>query len=478
MNSIILLLKILTILLGCFVLLSITKKKLTHRNQVFLCLILLWIGYFCSGLASTVPEVKEEIKLTGLGTKNELSQWYQVILSGYSEGNMECNFSSNERISGVWIEQEKEVNSVAKRYIWVPTDDDIWQEGITDTITIAIPAGSDRTLIFDANIYGGQVRLEYQGESLLVDTYAEEFTQIQYSLMDSPKSVLQQNTFLHFAAFVGTFTILCSIYCFLVLIATRGKNFQKIKRYKFLFEELVKRDFTQKYKRTVLGVLWSILSPLINLLIMWLVFSQMLGSNMEHYVIYLFSGQMLFTYFNDSTTQGMTSLLDNAPIFTKVNVPKYMFLLSKNISTFINFGLTLIIFFAFVLLDGIQFDWNYLMLIYPLGCLILLNLGMGMVLSALFVFFRDMQYLWGVATQLIMWVSAIFYSVKTFPQNMQNFFLINPIYQIILYFRTIIIDGGIPDIGLHFVMGAYSILFILLGCFFYKKYNHEFLYYV
>lgn len=122
---------------------------------------------------------------------------------------------------------------------------------------------------------------------------------------------------------------------------------EKYRKHRFLFEELVKRDFKKKYKRTVLGMGWSILSPLVTLLVMRLVFTHFFGRTMSHYTTYLFCGNLVFAYFNESTAQGMTSLLDNAAIFTKVNIPKYLFILSKNSQTLINFGLTLIVFFIF-----------------------------------------------------------------------------------------------------------------------------------
>ena len=187
--------------------------------------------------------------------------------------------------------------------------------------------------------------------------------------------------------------------------------FQKLKKYQFLFQELVHRDFTKKYKRTVLGIAWSVLSPMLTLLVMNIVFGTLLGSNIEHYTIYLFSGQLIFSFFNDSTNEGMTSLLNNAEIFTKVNVPKYMFLLSKNISSLINFGITLIIYFLFVIANGIPITWKFILLLYPICCLVVFNLGIGFILSALYVFFRDIQYLYGIFTLLLMYLSAIFYSI-------------------------------------------------------------------
>ncbi len=183
----------------------------------------------------------------------------------------------------------------------------------------------------------------------------------------------------------------------------------KLKAYRFLFEELVKRDFKKKYKRTVLGMAWSILSPLMMLLVMKMVFTQFFGRNYPHYTIYLFCGNLVFSYFNESTSQGMFSLIGNASIFTKVNIPKYLFLFSKNVQTLINFGLTLGVFFFFCVLDRITFTWKFLLLLYPIACLLLFNIGVGLILSALYVFFRDIQYLWTVFTQLLMYMSAIFY---------------------------------------------------------------------
>lgn len=253
---------------------------------------------------------------------------------------------------------------------------------------------------------------------------------------------------------------------------------QKLKQHRFLFEELVKRDFAKKYKRTILGMAWSILSPLMNLLIMWLVFSNFFGNNVNHYAIYLFAGQLVFSYFTDATNLGMTSLVGNSGIFTKVNVPKYLFLLSQNVSALINFGLTLLIFFAFAAFDGILFTWKFFLLLYPTICLVTFNLGMGLILSALFVFFRDMQYLWGILTQLLMWMSAIFYTIDGYSPMVQNLFLLNPIYLYIRYFRKIVLDGVIPTPQFHLLAAFYALAALAIGAFMYKKYNHEFLYYV
>lgn len=258
---------------------------------------------------------------------------------------------------------------------------------------------------------------------------------------------------------------------------------QKLKKYKFLFEELVKRDFNQKYKRTILGVFWSLLSPLLQLLVMSFVFKEFFGRSMEHYTIYLFCGNLLFAYFKESTLGGMNALTSNAHIFTKVNVPKYLFLFSKNVSSLINFGLTLVVFAIFVIVDKVPIGVHYFSLIYPIMCLVVFNLGCGLILSAFFVFFRDTKYLYDIFTLLLMYLSAIFYDTSTmkrvlFGIPVQKWFYLNPMYCYITYFRTVVLHGQIPSLTLHALCAGYAIIVMLIGAWTYRHYNQKFLYYV
>lgn len=252
----------------------------------------------------------------------------------------------------------------------------------------------------------------------------------------------------------------------------------KLKQHRFLFEELVKRDFKKKYKRTILGMGWSILAPLMQLLVMALVFTQFFGRNTPHYVIYIFCGNLVYSFFSDATKGGMSTIMGNAGIFTKVNVPKYLFLLSRNVQALINFGLILVVFLIFVQMDGLPITWKFLCLLFPIVCLILFNLGLGMILSALFVFFRDTQYLYDIFTLLLMYLSAIFYTIDGYDPTVQKLFYLNPLYVYITYFRTIVIDGAIPSVELHLLALVYAAVILVLGCWMYKKYNTRFLYYV
>ena len=247
---------------------------------------------------------------------------------------------------------------------------------------------------------------------------------------------------------------------------------------RLLFEELVKRDFKKKYKRTILGMGWSLLMPLLTLLVMKIVFEQFFGRTVNHYTTYLFCGLLTFNWFSESTNGGMRCLFANAGIFTKVNVPKYLFLFSINIQVLLNFALTLLVFFIFCAIDHVQFTWRFLCLVYPIATLLLFNLGIGMVLSALFIFFRDIDYLWAVAMQLLMYGSAIFYTVDKFPPNIQLVFSLNPVYRHIAYIREIVLAGSVPSLETHLTLLGFAVVAFLAGSFMYKHYNTKFLYYV
>ncbi len=259
---------------------------------------------------------------------------------------------------------------------------------------------------------------------------------------------------------------------------TIEKYVNKLKQNQFLFEELVKRDFKKRYARTAIGMAWSILNPLLQLLVMKLVFTHFFGRSTPHYTTYLFSGMIVFNYFSESTREGMTSLVDNAGIFTKINVPKYLFLFAKNVQVLLNFLLILLVFFFFCILDHVNFTWKFILLVYPISLLVIFNVGVGLVLSAVYVFFRDMKYFWSIFIMLLHYLSAIFYQIDSFSDRTQKFFYINPIYLYIRYFRKIVIFGEIPQLSFHLLMLAEAIFVVTLGSLIYRKYNLKFLYYV
>lgn len=231
----------------------------------------------------------------------------------------------------------------------------------------------------------------------------------------------------------------------------------------FLLRELITRDFVKKYKRTSLGILWSALSPLLLLITMDLVFGTFFGRNMPHYTIYLFAGLLLFNYFSTSTRSAMNVLYNNSGIYSKVPVPKSYFLVSHSAAHFIDFLISLLVFFVFVAIDGISFRISFLLLVFPIVCLYFINLGVGMFLSCVSIFFRDINHVWPVVCRIIMYASAIFYDTAILPAVMQRMLLCNPLYMCISYFRQLIIDGAVPTLGFHAALALMAGFCMLLG---------------
>ena len=231
----------------------------------------------------------------------------------------------------------------------------------------------------------------------------------------------------------------------------------------FLLGELIRRDFIKKYKRTTFGILWSALSPLLLLITMDIIFGTFFGRKMPHYTIYLFSGLLLFNYFSSATRGMMTSLYSNAPIYSKVSVPKHYFVLSLSVARFIDFLVSLAVYFIFVAVDGIAFSGRMLCLLYPIICIYIINLGIGLFLSTIYIFFRDINYLWPIICRIIMYASAIFYDVSILPGIARRLLACNPLYMCIDYFRQLVIHSTVPSLSYHLVLGAMSVFCLVLG---------------
>lgn len=253
---------------------------------------------------------------------------------------------------------------------------------------------------------------------------------------------------------------------------------KRYKKYQFLFEELVKRDFKKKYKRTVLGMFWSLLAPLLNLLVLTVIFKFVFGRSQPHFMIYVFCGTLIMNYYTEATNGGMRALIMNAAIFSKINMPKEMFVLSKNAQALINYLLTAIIFVVFCLIDGIHVGPHMLILIVPTILLTVMQIGIGLILSAGYVLFRDIEYLYSVFLTLLNYASAVFYPVDIIPAQYQQLLLANPVYVFINYFRMVTIDGVIPSLDYHLLCVLDALLFLLIGWYIYRRYDHEFIYYI
>lgn len=253
-----------------------------------------------------------------------------------------------------------------------------------------------------------------------------------------------------------------------------------IKKYKFLLFQLVSRDFKVKYKRSALGILWSLLYPVLTMTVMALVFTNVFKMSTKgvNYLVYLMSGLVIFNYYSEASNLSMSSIVANFSLINKVYIPKYIFPLSKCLFVGINFLLTLIPLYAIIFITGTGVNINHLFLPYAFLCLFLFTVGMGFILSTISVFLRDVFYIYGVVITLWTYLTPIMYDFAIIPEKTQFFFKFNPLYWIIKFARDIILYGAIPEACVWIYCAIFGVGTLLIGMLVFKKNQDKFIYYV
>ncbi len=252
------------------------------------------------------------------------------------------------------------------------------------------------------------------------------------------------------------------------------------KKYKFLLHQLVSRDFKVKYKRSILGIMWSILYPVLMMAVMAIVFSNVFKFSMPgvNYLVYLLSGLVIFNYFSEASNLAMSSVVGNFSLINKVYIPKYIFPLSKCVFVGINFLLTLIPLYIVIFSTGTGINLYHIFLPYAYLCLFMFTLGMGLLLATISVFLRDMFYIYGIIVTIWTYLTPIMYDIKLIEGPFQKVLKLNPLYQIINFSRTIILKGEIPTIGQWAGCGISSLIILMLGIYVFRKKQDKFIYYV
>ncbi|MBQ2658428.1 MAG: ABC transporter permease [Erysipelotrichaceae bacterium] len=249
-------------------------------------------------------------------------------------------------------------------------------------------------------------------------------------------------------------------------------------QYSFLISQLISRDFKSKYKRSVLGVFWSFLNPLLTMIVQFLVFSTFFKADTKNYPVYLLSGVVCFNFFKETTDMCLSSISGNANLINKVYIPKYIFPMAKTMSSTINLGISLIPLLLVSLLMGVTFHKSLLLMFYFLACLIVFSLGFGLLLSAFMVFFRDIQFLWGVIVQIWQYATPIFYPAEIVPDRFRFIIRLNPLYHFIGNLRKCLIDGISPEPMAYIYCLVFALVSLLAGLFVFKKTQDKFTLYL
>lgn len=250
---------------------------------------------------------------------------------------------------------------------------------------------------------------------------------------------------------------------------------ENFKKFQPLLYELVARDVKIKYRKSVLGVLWTLLNPLLMMVILSIVFSNLFKFDIENYSLYLLSGQILFNFYNESTSGAMTSILGNAALIKKVYIPKYLFVLSRIASSSINILSSFCALILVMLFTRTELHFTMFLVVIPLGYLIVFSLGIGLILAALAVKFRDVIHLYTVFLTALMYLTPIIYPISMLPDWVRMIVNLNPLTGILNIFRDVMIYNTVPTIGEFLISFVVVTVTLVFGLWIFYKQQDEFI---
>jgi ABC-2 type transport system permease protein len=245
-----------------------------------------------------------------------------------------------------------------------------------------------------------------------------------------------------------------------------------------LLGELVGRDLKKKYRRSILGYVWSLLNPLLMMVVVSAVFSYIFRNNIENYRIYLIIGQTVYGYFSSATSHAMESLTNNNTLLNKIYIPKVIFPFASVMFEFVNFIYSLIAIFIVIVFSGVPFTPT--IILFPIGLLYLTMfcIGVGLILSVAVVFFRDIVHLYRIVLMAWMYLTPIFYSVDQLSPWMKNIVILNPLFHYINYFRMIILWNTIPSFKTNISCFGFGAVLMIIGLLFFKQKQDNIIYHI
>lgn len=242
----------------------------------------------------------------------------------------------------------------------------------------------------------------------------------------------------------------------------------------FLLEEVVRKNFSSKYKDSVLGILWSVLHPLLMVIVLTIVFSTMLGKGVDNYPVYLISGRSVFFYFTHTVSGSMGIIKANQNVLKRTGAPKYIFVLGNVISESINFVIQFLLLVAIMIVTSAPFHFSTMpFAIYPVICISIMATGFAFMMSILATYYTDIKHLWGVLNQMLMYSSALYYVMDNIPDPYHDYLILNPVYWAINQFRSFMVFGTFPDILNMVNLLILSLIVLVMGILIFKKYENK-----
>jgi ABC-type polysaccharide/polyol phosphate export permease len=254
-----------------------------------------------------------------------------------------------------------------------------------------------------------------------------------------------------------------------------SRYIQNFLKFQPLLVELVARDIKIKYRRSVLGVLWTLLNPLCMMVILSIVFSNLFKFDIENFPLYVLSGQVVFNFFNDSTTSAMSSIIGSASLIKKVYVPKYLFVISRVLSSFINLMASFTALILVMIATRVELKWSVVLSVIPLMILVIFSLGVGLLLSALAVKFRDVIHLYSVFTTGLMYLMPVIYPMSMLPDKIKTIVLMNPLTNMLQMFRDSMLNGKGISFTSFLTGSTEALVMLIIGLYIFYKCQDEFI---
>lgn len=254
--------------------------------------------------------------------------------------------------------------------------------------------------------------------------------------------------------------------------------FSTIYFYREYLYQSVARDLRKRYKRSVLGYLWSMLNPLLMMTIIAVVFSNLMRGKVENYAVYLFAGMLPYRFFQSTITESMGSIAGNINIMKQMPIPKYIFPISFAISNLVDYLLSLIPLFIVMLVMGHSFSTVILLFPIMIPALFCLSMGIALVIAVSYVFFHDTQHLTGVMLQALYYMCPIIYTIDMLPKHLLPYFKLNPMFGMTNAIRDIFYAGLLPSVESFLTINLVSLVFLMLGLILFNKTSNKFIYFV
>ena len=250
-----------------------------------------------------------------------------------------------------------------------------------------------------------------------------------------------------------------------------SRYIQNFLKFRPLLSELVSRDIKIKYRRSVLGVLWTLLNPLLMMIILSVVFSNLFKFDVENFPLFILSGQVIFNFFSESTTNAMGAILGNASLIRKIYVPKYLFVISRIFSSFINLMASFTALLLVMVVTRAELHWTVILVPIPLVLLVAFSMGIGLILSAIAVKFRDIMHLYSVFLTALTYLTPVIYPMSILPGWLYKIVMLNPLTNILMMFRDVMINNMVFSIGQLIVAVVETVVFLIIG--FYVFYRNQ-----